>query len=191
MGPDQGIQYAEAILSGGAKLIDELNSYEGLINKEETLIGRRAADIQFGQNISKGFLSGLEKEKRRLNAEMDRLGDRIARELERALEKIAKKGSGNAHAALSANTVSSATSVGGGVTAQPITGGDYHAILGTLRAVSAREMTLMTREQGNQIISLLRGEPKKIAELTGPAVADALNGASSTAGRKARANVRG
>lgn len=191
MGPEEGIQYAEAILSGGAKLIDELNSYEGMINKEEKLIGRRAADIQFGQNISKGFLSGLEKEKKRLDNEMDRLGDRIARELERALEKIAKKGSGNAHAALSADTVSSATSVGGGVHAQPITGGDYHAILSTLRTVSAREMTLMTREQGREIISLLRGEPRKIADLTGPAVADALNGASNTAGRKARANVRG
>jgi len=85
MDPATGIQYAEAILAGGKKLIAEINKEEKYIGDDERKIGQRAADIKYGQNISKGFLSGLKKEEAQLNAQMDKLGLRIAKELARAL----------------------------------------------------------------------------------------------------------
>lgn len=85
MAPADGIEYAEAILSGGKALIREIDKAEKGITGTEKKIGREAADIKYGQNISRGFLSGLRKEEAQLNREMDRLGERIARELARAL----------------------------------------------------------------------------------------------------------
>lgn len=85
LGPDAGTQYGEAILSGGKGLINELNKTETAIGGEEKLIGQRAADIQYGQSISKGFLSGLDKEKGALDKRMQALGSKIAEELAKAL----------------------------------------------------------------------------------------------------------
>jgi hypothetical protein len=85
MGPVPGIQYADAILAGGSSLIAQIDKTERAIAGEETAIGHTSAEIQYGQNISKGFLSGLEKEKSKLDEKMHRLGDEIAKELARAL----------------------------------------------------------------------------------------------------------
>jgi hypothetical protein len=81
LGPDEGVQYAQAILSGGGKLISELNSEEQRIGALDTSIGRRATEIQYGQSISAGFLSGLKRQRAELDKEMARLGDQIAREV--------------------------------------------------------------------------------------------------------------
>src|SRR5262249_50207001 len=43
----------------------------------------RATEIQYGQSITRGFLSSLKSERSKLDNEMDRLGQRIARELAR------------------------------------------------------------------------------------------------------------
>lgn len=85
LGPVAGIQYGEAILSGGKGLISQLNKIETAIGGEEKLIGQRSAEIQYGQSISKGFLSGLDKQKAELARRMRDLGDEIARELAKAL----------------------------------------------------------------------------------------------------------
>jgi len=85
LGPDEGLEYAQAIIAGGASLIKELNSLESGISSEETKIGQRAADIQYGQSISKGFLKGLDKEEAALKKKMDALGREIAKELAKAL----------------------------------------------------------------------------------------------------------
>jgi hypothetical protein len=85
LGPVDGITYGEAILSGGKTLISELNAEEKAIGSEETAIGQRSADIQYGQNISKGFLSGLDKDQAALKKRMDALGQEIAKELAKAL----------------------------------------------------------------------------------------------------------
>lgn len=84
LGPIDGYTYLKAALSGGKSLIDTINKDEKAIGAEDKLIGRRAADIQYGQSISKGFLSGLDKEKAKLDKEMKRLGDEIAEELAKA-----------------------------------------------------------------------------------------------------------
>jgi hypothetical protein len=85
LGPDSGVAYAEAILSGGSSLIKELNSEESQIGSLETKTGQRAADIQFGQSITKSFLSSLKAQQSSIDKEMKRMGDVIARELARAL----------------------------------------------------------------------------------------------------------
>ena len=81
LGPDEGVQYAQAILSGGGKLISELNSEESRIGALDTSIGRRATEVQYGQSISAGFLSGLKRQRAELDREMARLGDQLAREV--------------------------------------------------------------------------------------------------------------
>ena len=85
LGPDEGLQYADAILAGGSSLISQLNSIEGSITSTETQIGQEAADIQYGQDISKGFLSGLTADSAKLVTEMHKLGDEIAKELAKDL----------------------------------------------------------------------------------------------------------
>jgi len=81
MDPADGIAYGEAIISGGSKLIAEINQDERYIQDDQTKIGQRAADIQYGQSINKGFLKGLEGDK----AALEKAGDLIARELAKAL----------------------------------------------------------------------------------------------------------
>jgi hypothetical protein len=83
LGPDEGVQYAQAILSGGRKLISELNSEESKIGSLDTSIGKRATEIQYGQSITTGFLSSLRAKEAELKKEMGKLGDEIARELAR------------------------------------------------------------------------------------------------------------
>jgi hypothetical protein len=85
LGPQAGLQYARAIIAGGHNLISQINTLENKIGSTETAIGKRAAEIQYGQSISKGFLSGLKKEEAGLKGEMVKLGDEIAREVARAL----------------------------------------------------------------------------------------------------------
>lgn len=196
LGPVDGVTYGEAILAGGKSLIAELNKDEKAIEKEETHIGQTAADIQYGLSISKGFLSGLKKEKAELDKQMKDLGQKIAEELEKALEKLAKKlgkggSSSNVADALSPDSAGSALSVGGTLAGGTITRGEYQSLIANLRLISARELTAMTKVQGQEIITLLKGEPRKIADLTGPAVAKALNTTSSQAASSARASVRG
>jgi hypothetical protein len=81
MDPADGIEYGEAIISGGEKLIKEINKDEQYIQDDQRKIGQRAADIEYGQNINKGFLKGLEGDK----AALEKAGETIARELARAL----------------------------------------------------------------------------------------------------------
>ena len=99
MGPQPGIAYARAILSGGKKLISEINSEEKQISAVETATGQRAADIQYGQSITAGFLSSLDKEEAALKKRMDSLGQEIAKELAHALGVPLKdvKGLGGEH----------------------------------------------------------------------------------------------
>lgn len=98
LGPDEGVQYAQAILSGGRKLINELNKEEQGILGFDKSIGQRAAEINYGQSITKGFLSGLEKHRAELEHEMRKLGDLIAREMARDFgDKLSGHASGHGH----------------------------------------------------------------------------------------------
>ncbi len=83
LGPDQGLQYASAILSGGGHLIAQLNAEEAQIGRYEKWIGRRAAEVQFGTPISKGFALALKSHE--VEAELQKFGRKIAREIAREL----------------------------------------------------------------------------------------------------------
>ena len=192
MGPAQGIQYAEAILSGGQALIKEINSEESAISKEETKLGDRAADIQYGQNISKGFLSGLKKEKTELDKEMKRLGEEIAKELEDALHGKSVKVSSSTDVSVSDATSADVTSVGGTTGGSAtVTSSEASRIVSELVQIAARETTLLTKAQGTEIIALLKAAPKATGSAAGTAVADALDSAAGKAAAKARTRVRG
>jgi len=199
LGPVDGVTYGEAILAGGATLIKQLDREEKEIGKEEKLIGQTAADIHYGQNISKGFLSGLRKERHHLDEEMRRLGDEIAKELLRALHGEAPKGGGkghgkgkgSAHAALSADALSSAVSVGGTtVISHPLSHSDVADMRSHLHRISDGQLQLMTRQQGTRLINLLTEIHKDAPSETGVAVAKALDGTASSAASKARAKTR-
>jgi len=81
LGPDQGSEYATAILAGGATLIGQLNTEEAAIGSLDRRIGQRATEIQYGQSITAGFLAGLKERRAEIAKEMKLLGDEIAREL--------------------------------------------------------------------------------------------------------------
>jgi hypothetical protein len=85
LGPEEGIQYGQAILAGGKTLIAQINKTEKAITGEETVIGHTSAEIQYGQSITKGFLASLEKQETTLKKKMQNLGDEIAKELAKAL----------------------------------------------------------------------------------------------------------
>jgi hypothetical protein len=97
MGPQPGISYAEAILSGGQALIGTLNAEEKAIGGAETKLGQEAADVQYGQSITKGFLKSLDTEQATLKKKMDALGKEIAAELGRELGVPIKDIPGLAH----------------------------------------------------------------------------------------------
>lgn len=83
LGPDQGLQYADAILSGGGALIRELNSEETQIGKYETMLGRRAAEIHYGTPIAQGFAMALKSHE--VEAELKKFGRKVAIEIAREL----------------------------------------------------------------------------------------------------------
>jgi hypothetical protein len=194
LGPADGVTYGEAILAGGKSLIAEINSEEKQISAIDIRIGQRAADVQFGQPLAKGFLSGLDKEKSELDKRMKALGEKIAQELEKALHgvkiKVASAGSSSA-AAVSADALGSATSVGGTITAPHIISkSDVAEIRTSLRTIASRELNLMTKAQAAKVISLLEAAPKATGAATGSALASELNGIAKNAATAARARTR-
>jgi hypothetical protein len=199
LGPVDGYTYLKAALAGGKKLIDEINADEKKIAQEDKLIGNRAADIQYGQNISKGFLSGLTAEESKLKKKMRDLGDEIAKEVRKDFDvglKIKVKlttGSGGSGGGAATAVASTA---GGGGAGQSINGGTSQAgftrsqaatVVSQLRDIHSVDNTLATRQQMNKLIGLLTTtNAKQIGQATGTAVADVLNSVAKAAAQKGR-----
>jgi len=167
LGVDDGTAYAEAILSGGTRLIGTLNREERAIGGLETEIGHRTADIQFGQSITRGWLTSLDKDKAELHKRMRELGDEIAREMLKALGGRLNVGGGSLGAldrsvALGLRTLEGIASQGG------LSRADVNQIETFLHHIGAAESGIVTKRQGDTIISLLRRAP----HATGSAMAD-------------------
>jgi len=92
MGVDQGTQYADEIIAGGPSLIKQLNATEQQINKEELGISRGAASAVYEgkYNTSKNFLSGLEKDKARLEKLFAEVGEVLGKEAARWFNRLPK-----------------------------------------------------------------------------------------------------
>lgn len=87
MGPDQGLQVAEALLEGPVSVIRQLDSTQSQINKASRGIGRQAADEMYdsGKAAGKGFLKGLEEQQKHLERLMARIAKAMIRSLRREL----------------------------------------------------------------------------------------------------------
>ena len=182
--------------SAGVTTIDEKK-----IAAEDKLIGNRAADIQYGQNISKGFLTGLTAEESKLKKKMRELGDEIAKEVRKDFDvglkikvKLTTSGSGGGSGGGAATGVVS--TAGGGSAGRTINGGTSEAgftrsqaasVVSQLRDIHSVDRTLATRTQMNKLISLLTTtNAKQIGQATGVAVATALNSTAKAAAQKGR-----
>lgn len=86
-GPDQGLQIAEALLSGPMSQIRSLNRTEGAIGRASRALGSTAADEMYktGRYAGKGFLDGLEAERTAITRMMERIARDMVRTLKREL----------------------------------------------------------------------------------------------------------
>jgi hypothetical protein len=185
MGPVDGITYGEAILHGGKHLIGELDKYETEIGRTDTAIGHRAAEIKYGQSISKGFLSGLEEDKAELAHRMRELGDEIARELLAALHGTVHVGGGSA-SALSAATAAGISTLNGIATSGVLSRTDVNQIEQGLRSIGAAAGDAASKKQADKIIALLEKAPERTGHAAGTALATALDGTSRGAAQRGR-----
>jgi TP901 family phage tail tape measure protein len=96
MGPDQGLQVAEALLDGPGKVISEMNSTQAQIAAGSTALGQAAANAMYdtGKQAGKGFLSGLEAQESHVTAMMNRVAKSMAETLRRELGMDGKGGRG-------------------------------------------------------------------------------------------------
>jgi hypothetical protein len=189
MGPAGGIEYGDAILAGGAALIGQLDKYESEIGTEETVIGHTSAEIQYGQNIDKGWLSSLDKDKEKINQRMRGFGDEIAKELKKALHThVTITGSGGGHHMHPDDLAAGASSLSS--VAGSLTRPDINDIRASLHSVDDHVLDRMTKAQGDTLIALVKGLPKNTGTATGVAVADAIKGIGTKAAQAARASVR-
>lgn len=191
LGPADGVTYGDAILAGGKNLISTLNKEEKEIGAIDVKIGKKAADVQFGQPLAKGFLDGLDKEKSELEKRMKHLGDVLAKELQKALhDKTGTTSKAVASAAASYVAPAAATSISGSVGTSAFTRTDITEIRATLRTIENRELNLMTKAQAAKVIALLEAAPKATGNATGAAVAGELKSIAKSAAATARAATR-
>ena len=87
-GPKVGLAMAQAIKSGGAAAIQQLNSDSGAINKLGDTFGANMADQfkQSGIDSAKELLKGLKSQEPALIAHLKRLGKKIAKALDKAIK---------------------------------------------------------------------------------------------------------
>jgi hypothetical protein len=185
LGPEDGTAYAEAILSGGGKLIGELNRDERKIGREETAIGQRTADITYGQSITKGWLSSLDHDKEEIKKRMRELGDEIAREMIKALHGRLNIGGGGL-SALDKSVALGISTLEGVAGSGTLSRADVNQIEAFLHSIRDSENQHVTRKQGGEIISLLRSNPRATGRATGNAVMAGLDGAARNAASAGR-----
>jgi TP901 family phage tail tape measure protein len=75
MGPAQGLQVANALIDGPAKVIAEMDATQAQIVSGSTALGQAAANAMYdtGKSAGKGFLSGLQAQEGQLDKMMQRL----------------------------------------------------------------------------------------------------------------------
>ena len=83
LGPEQGAQMAEVLASTTGDQLKRINALQTTLSKVSTTFGRTSADVLFdaGKQASKGFLAGLEAERKGI----ERLMVQIAKALQKSI----------------------------------------------------------------------------------------------------------
>lgn len=86
-GAEGGLATAEAIASGGAAAIAEINNLTSQLTQQGTALGNSAADTMYSAGIkaAEGLVRGLEAEAKSLDRIADRLADRLVKQVKKAL----------------------------------------------------------------------------------------------------------
>jgi hypothetical protein len=87
MGPVDGTQYADALLSGGIAQIKQANGLETAINQASSNLGASAANAMYdtGKQAGKGFLTGLSSQEKAITAEMSKIGNSMVTTIKKDL----------------------------------------------------------------------------------------------------------
>ncbi len=87
MGPAQGLQVANALIDGPAKVIAEMDATQAAIVSGSTKLGQDAANAMYdtGKQAGKGFLSGLQAQEHAVTAMMDRAAVSMVKTMRREL----------------------------------------------------------------------------------------------------------
>ncbi|MBA2951584.1 hypothetical protein [Streptomyces himalayensis] len=85
MGPEEGYAYASALAGANSSIFKEINSTQYKINDQAERLGRTGADVLYdsGKNAGKGFLAGLQAEKKSI----EKLMLDIAKGMQKAIKK--------------------------------------------------------------------------------------------------------
>ncbi|QIJ66520.1 hypothetical protein G7Z13_11235 [Streptomyces sp. JB150] len=85
MGPEAGYAYASALVGADRATFTQINRLQSQLDKSTTDLGRTGADLLYdsGKNAGKGFLKGLEGQKKSI----EKLMIDIARGMQRAIKK--------------------------------------------------------------------------------------------------------
>ncbi|MGI5201625.1 NlpC/P60 family protein [Spirillospora sp. CA-108201] len=87
-GPDRGASYAQALADATPKQVKELNAAQKAIGTAATNVGKQAGDAMYdaGSQAGKGFLAGLEAEKKAIERAMGRIAKAIRDQIRKALK---------------------------------------------------------------------------------------------------------
>jgi hypothetical protein len=82
MGPDQGLEYANELISGGSAFIRQFSAEEAQLNKEERRIAKGASSVEsgFGWRTGKEFYQGLFSQREHLRKLFKELGHDLGEE---------------------------------------------------------------------------------------------------------------
>ncbi|RSN64042.1 hypothetical protein DMH12_04530 [Streptomyces sp. WAC 04229] len=85
MGPEQGYAYASALVGASKSTLSQINSLDKQLESGAVTLGRNGADALWdaGKNAGKGFLAGLEGQKK----DIENLMMRIAKSMQSAIKK--------------------------------------------------------------------------------------------------------
>lgn len=151
---------ARAILSGGAAGIAMINQQSTALDTTANKIANKTADNYYnaGQSVSKGFLAGIQSQEKELETVMDKLGQKAAKSLKKALG------------------ISSPSKVMAGLgsfTAQ----GFANGIMSGSRKVEAASAGMggsVVFGAGSVVVSHAPGDPMKAGTLTGRGITSVL-----------------
>jgi TP901 family phage tail tape measure protein len=142
MGPDQGLQVAEALIQGPGKVIAQMNATQHQLAQATSALGQSAANVMYdtGSQAGKGFLSGLKAQEGEMTKMMDRLAKSMVTSMKREL--------GGGHAGAGGMTVH--VTVNGFV-------GNNHELAEVLREAMQTETLRYARRNGLSNGLSLRG----------------------------------
>lgn len=87
-GPEAGLASAQALSRSGAAGIAEINALQGQLGAQAVKVSDSITDTFYKAGISaaQGLVAGLQSQEAAIEAQMNRIGDRLVRQLKRALK---------------------------------------------------------------------------------------------------------